>query len=232
MPLARIDVPAYLLAAGGLAILAYRVWLTLRGDFGFQVWEMAVWSSMKTAASADPIVQGLGIVSLFDFDRACSLQRQRVDAQIGMILVTIGTGCSLASLLARRDAAVLAAVVGAAIGGIAFAWTMTKLYRYSWRHLRKSWWLAHTWLEWLERQIPNPLDQSPSAAQSIVVLAQVSPHPDLETFLNERFGKDNQWLGYHGEETEHWIADFASRWKHRFRSEEWRGWVSSQRIVS
>lgn len=158
-----MNLPASALAAFGIAVLAYRILLTLRYQFRFQVWELAVRSSVRTAASADPLIMGLSIPSLFDFDRARILLDQRVDAGIGVALVTIGAGCSLVSLLVRREDPVLPIIVRSAAVGIAFAWTLEHVYHYVWRLFsREACWLAHAWLNWLERQTPDPLDHSSS----------------------------------------------------------------------
>ncbi len=215
------------LSAVGIAVLAYRAYLSLGGQFGYRVWEMAMLAAVRLAPDGD-VGFASGLVETFDFDRLRSLLRQRVDAQIGVLLVIGGMLLSLGGLSFPGRHSERSVIVGAFVLGLLLAWGLTKGYGYLWRWRRERWWLAHAWLTWLERQIPNPLAPTLNVAQDFMHIVLASRHPDLQQF------HDARWAGqkYHPltvedrEATEQWVADFAVRWKHRFESQAWNEWVA------
>lgn len=224
------NVPASVLASLGIAVLAYRVYLTLGGEFGLQAREVAVLSGVRVATASGGLAIALGIVEVFDFSRAHSLLRQRVDAQLGILLVTIGAALSVGGLLAPRGNTVPGTVIAAFGAGIAGAWIITKGYRGLWWRLRERWWLAHCWLAWLERQIANPLAPSLNVSQDIIHVVLASQHPDLDRFINDRASGWPAPLTVEDRDAiERWIADFARRWRYRFRSKKWHEWASNVR---
>lgn len=226
-----LGLPGTVFAALGIAVLAYRVYLTLGGEFSLPVQDVAMLSSVRFATGRGGLADMFGITSVFDFSRAHSLLRQRVDAQLSVLLVTTGAALSLGGLMAPRGTVPLWPITVAFVVGLAAAWAITRGYRALWRRLRQSSWLAHCWLAWLERQSADPLAPSLNVSQDVIHIVMASPHPDLERFMHERFAGQPITGGVR-DAIERWIADFALRWKYQFGSDPWRAWSFSRRSES
>ncbi len=218
---ALLSNPGAALSAVGIAVLAYRAYLSLGGQFGYQVSEVAMLAAAKFPSDDDKFASGLGLREVFDFDRLRSLLRQRVDAQIGVLLMIGGMMLSLGGLLFPGGNSERSVIVGAFALGLLLAWGLTKGYGYLWRWRRERWWLAHAWLAWLERQIADP------AGDDVRLVAEFSPHDDLTEFIRKiTVGRQSEYPQPEDVQTiERWIADFAVRWKHRFKSQAWNEWV-------
>lgn len=218
--------PGAPLSAMGIAVLAYRAYLTLGGQFGYQVWEVAMLAAVRFASNDQKFASGLGLGEVLDFDRLRSFLRQRVDAEIGVLLVIGGMALSLGGLLFPGDNPERSVIVGAFVVGLLLAWGLTKGYGCLWRWRRERWWLAHVWLAWLEGQIADPLSPSGSAQDDLRLVAEFSPHPDLTEFIRKiRAGREFEYPQPEDVQAiERWIADFAAKWKHRFKADAWNEW--------
>lgn len=226
-----LNLLADIFSGAGAGILAYRGYLGSKAELRLRVSDVAVRAARRTVGDVDSYAQALGVVEVFDFDEARSAMRQRVDAWLGILMVILGAALPLASLAIRRGTVVIEVVVAGIGAGFVFAWLLTEVFRYVWRRTKEDAWLAHAWLAWLERQIPNPLAPTVNVSQDLMHIVLASRHSELQRFLDER------WAGekYHPltiedrEAIERWVAVFAIRRKHRFESEEWREWVLRKR---
>lgn len=131
--------------------------MTLR--FGLKARDIAVLSSEKIIQNINFVAVGAGLVNLYDFDRAQTLLREKGEGYVGMLLIALGTLFTLWALMLPRNEAHLLAVVVAFLAGIALALMLTKGGFYFWRRVGEPRLFDCAWLEWLEIQVPDPLDQ-------------------------------------------------------------------------
>ncbi len=208
----------------GAGVLGYRGYLAYKGEISPDVREVAAQASARTIFRRDAYVEMFGISEVFDFDKARSLGRRRIEAWVGMTLIILGGLLPLVAIAVRRGPVIPGVIAVGFLAGIVCAGVLMQVSRYIWRRVKEEKWLAFTWLASLERQVPNPLSGSVNPSQSLARIAWMSPHPDL----NQTFRHGEPLTGEEHDRIVQWIADFAIRWDYP-ASKPWREWLSSTR---
>jgi hypothetical protein len=183
------DVPIEVLpAAMGAVLLIMSGRLTLLAMLSQRPEDLSVRASIDTSATLR-YESYIGAAEKFQVETARELVRERLDTQVGWLLLYAGT--------------VVSTLAAIPIGGkvslpwlllvVAAAWRGSTELRTWWEKRSAQTWFDKMWFSWLERQVPDPLVQPASPSQDLYLIVMDCPHPDLESAMSKW---PEEWKGY------------------------------------